>query len=173
MAICDVTLTEEQLAAVTASVLLGLQYLHGKKLIHRDLKGGNVLLSSTGQAKLVSNVEPNASIDSSTRIIICSPEQGRGIGQNARRYHPLARRHLLLVLIRRLISACPLSWLTASASATPPSAPHSGWLLVRLPPCHCLRLSYLVYVLLDCWCLRFSMQCCLHLCSCGQDCGEP
>ena len=46
------TLTEEQFQHITASVLLGLSYLHGMKLIHRDIKSGNILLTARGQAKL-------------------------------------------------------------------------------------------------------------------------
>lgn len=46
------TLTEEQIQHVVACVLLGLEYLHENKNIHRDIKSGNILLTGTGQAKL-------------------------------------------------------------------------------------------------------------------------
>lgn len=46
------TLTEEQIQHIVACVLLGLEYLHGNKNIHRDIKSGNILLTGSGQAKL-------------------------------------------------------------------------------------------------------------------------
>ena len=36
----------------TRQLLLGLEYLHGCKIVHRDLKGANVLVSRDGVVKL-------------------------------------------------------------------------------------------------------------------------
>jgi serine/threonine protein kinase len=52
MHICDVALEEGLIKILVASALLGLDYLHSKKMIHRDIKAGNILLTRTGQAKL-------------------------------------------------------------------------------------------------------------------------
>ncbi|XP_074143699.1 STE20-like serine/threonine-protein kinase isoform X2 [Sminthopsis crassicaudata] len=45
-------LTEVQIQVVCKQILQALEYLHGSRIIHRDLKAGNVLLSSEGYVKL-------------------------------------------------------------------------------------------------------------------------
>lgn len=43
---------EEHIAYSLGEMLKGLQYLHGIGVIHRDIKGGNVLLTGSGEIKL-------------------------------------------------------------------------------------------------------------------------
>lgn len=52
MSICTLTLSEAQVANVLKQSLLGLEYLHSQKKIHRDIKSGNILLNLEGEAKL-------------------------------------------------------------------------------------------------------------------------
>lgn len=50
--ICVLQLTEEEIGTILQSTLKGLEYLHFTRKIHRDIKAGNILLNSEGQAKL-------------------------------------------------------------------------------------------------------------------------
>eukprot|EP00013_Stygamoeba_regulata_P011760 CAMPEP_0177683942 /NCGR_PEP_ID=MMETSP0447-20121125/32127_1 /TAXON_ID=0 /ORGANISM="Stygamoeba regulata, Strain BSH-02190019" /LENGTH=447 /DNA_ID=CAMNT_0019193677 /DNA_START=204 /DNA_END=1543 /DNA_ORIENTATION=- len=45
--------SEIQIAAIMRETLIGLQYLHSENIVHRDLKGDNILLNNTGSLKLV------------------------------------------------------------------------------------------------------------------------
>ncbi|XP_057354106.1 serine/threonine-protein kinase TAO1-like [Manis pentadactyla] len=45
-------LQEMEIAAIIHGALQGLAYLHSRAMIHRDIKGGNILLTPGGQAKL-------------------------------------------------------------------------------------------------------------------------
>jgi serine/threonine protein kinase len=43
---------QEQVATASRSILSGLAYLHDRKLIHRDIKAANILLTIDGDCKL-------------------------------------------------------------------------------------------------------------------------
>ena len=52
MQICNRTFSEAQIACIMKHALAGLAYLHSEKKIHRDIKGGNILVDSVGNCKL-------------------------------------------------------------------------------------------------------------------------
>lgn len=45
-------LTEPQLAYIMQQTLLALAYLHSRQILHRDIKGGNILVTADGKIKL-------------------------------------------------------------------------------------------------------------------------
>lgn len=48
----DRGLTEPQIQVVCRQMLEALNFLHGKRIIHRDLKAGNVLMTLEGDIRL-------------------------------------------------------------------------------------------------------------------------
>jgi len=67
MEICDMVLDEEQIACVMKMALQGLDYLHGLGVIHRDIKGGSIFITQSGDCKLANVGLAGLSIPKTTR----------------------------------------------------------------------------------------------------------
>jgi len=52
MTACKRTFSEQEISVIVSHMVQGLAYLHSHRILHRDLKAGNVLLTSEGKAKL-------------------------------------------------------------------------------------------------------------------------
>jgi len=48
----DRAFTEKEIAPYVKQMLLGLEYMHAQKKIHRDIKAANIMFNSNGEAKL-------------------------------------------------------------------------------------------------------------------------
>ena len=64
--------SEDELSIVCALTLLGLKYLHGQNIIHRDIKGKNILVNKYGDIKLVRGYLLR-------RLLACCPIHARKI----------------------------------------------------------------------------------------------
>lgn len=52
MQVTNSPLTEQQIGSICYHILKGLSYMHSHKILHRDIKAGNVLITNDGKAKL-------------------------------------------------------------------------------------------------------------------------
>lgn len=50
--VTQIFMAEREIATVCLEVLTGLEYLHSKGIIHRDIKSDNILIGMQGQVKL-------------------------------------------------------------------------------------------------------------------------
>eukprot|EP00736_Rhodelphis_marinus_P008235 Rmarinus@m.17198 len=52
MHICDIQLNQQHIQLICKATLQGLAYLHKNRMIHRDVKAGNLLLNTNGECKI-------------------------------------------------------------------------------------------------------------------------
>jgi serine/threonine protein kinase len=67
-----ITFSEAQIGYVMAQALKGLEYLHAQRIIHRDIKAGNLLLTEDGKVKLADfgvSAQLNASLTRSRSFV--------------------------------------------------------------------------------------------------------
>ena len=111
--------TELTVRNYTGQIIRGVAYLHENGIIHRDLKGANILVNQTGESVLIADFGTAATLKTSTTVTgefkdtkgtapFMAPEVGyiQYNGQN-HAYIYTCRQSLLLVLILWCIS---LTW---------------------------------------------------------------
>eukprot|EP01114_Cavostelium_apophysatum_P004434 TRINITY_DN1466_c0_g1_i1.p1 TRINITY_DN1466_c0_g1~~TRINITY_DN1466_c0_g1_i1.p1 ORF type:complete len:587 (-),score=166.11 TRINITY_DN1466_c0_g1_i1:832-2592(-) len=70
----ETTLNEDQIAYVVFNSLKGLQFLHSRKILHRDIKSANILLTEIGEVKLADfGVSAEISNAAKRRTVVGSP----------------------------------------------------------------------------------------------------
>eukprot|EP01065_Artemidia_motanka_P025171 TRINITY_DN3008_c0_g1_i1.p1 TRINITY_DN3008_c0_g1~~TRINITY_DN3008_c0_g1_i1.p1 ORF type:complete len:857 (+),score=199.13 TRINITY_DN3008_c0_g1_i1:50-2620(+) len=69
----ELPLSDETASTYMQQILLGVTYLHGKDVIHRDLKGDNVLLSAEGICKLADFGTSKRVVDGAAATITGTP----------------------------------------------------------------------------------------------------
>lgn len=52
MHVAQTSLEEDQIAYILRQALIGLEYLHQKRIIHRDIKAANILMNFEGNIKI-------------------------------------------------------------------------------------------------------------------------
>jgi formylglycine-generating enzyme required for sulfatase activity len=103
----DKKFTEEEVRAYMLQVLEGLEHAHHKKIIHKDIKPQNIMLTESGQVKLMdfgiaesvhSSMSRLKNTGSSGTLVYMSPEQLRGkdVGKEADIYSLGATMYELL-----------------------------------------------------------------------------
>ena len=83
--------TADSIGRVMGDVLAGLQFSHDRGVVHRDIKPGNIMLTSDGQAKIadfgIARIEMSSMTQAGTMLgtpAYMSPEQFRGEPADAR-----------------------------------------------------------------------------------------
>lgn len=128
------TLTYRQIAELTATIAAALQHAHDARVVHRDLKPGNILMDASGVPHLADfGLAKRADRDDSLSIEgqlvgtpnYMSPEQARG--DHAAIDHRTDIYALGVILYELLAGQPPfkgeLAWLLEQIAQTPPQPP--------------------------------------------------
>ena len=129
---------ESVIRVYTRQILLGLAYLHGNKIMHRDIKGANILVDNTGLVKLA-DFGASKQIENLVTMGARAPRAAAGSGTSLPKPYPLVDPVAVGApppACRSLLDHCASitwSWTLPPRARRPRTVQPAGWFYAPAP----------------------------------------